>query len=139
MFAAVAIVVLVLGVLTFRSSSASRPAAFTPESLRPVDPQLAAKAQDSCWFKVKSRSGRADQVRRWEAVSPAGASTMRLGDLLIVTGAIEPAVGDERFYGCSLFEYTTGSPVVMTTRTSSSPMRADTLIPLGFASDGTKQ
>ncbi len=95
-------------------------------SMQPLDPAVAAKAEDSCWFKVKSQSGRAAEVKQWAAVSPNGASTERLGELLIVTGAMEPAVHDDRFYGCSLFEYTAGSPMVMTATTSTGPVRPDT-------------
>ena len=108
-------------------------------SMQPIDPALAAKAEDSCWFKVRSRSGKAAEVKLWAAVSPNGAHTERLGELLVVTGAMEPAVRDDRFYGCSLFEYTAGSPVVMTVMTSSSPVRPDTVVPLGFSNDGMKQ
>lgn len=108
-------------------------------SMRPIDPALAAKAEDSCWFKVRSRSGKAAEVKLWAAVSPNGAHTERLGELLVVTSAMEPAVRDDRFYGCSLFEYTAGSPVVMTVMTSSSPVRPDTVVPLGFSKDGMQQ
>ena len=108
-------------------------------SMRPIDPALAAKAEDSCWFKVRSRSGKAAAVKLWAAVSPNGARTERLGELLVVTSAMEPAVRDDRFYGCSLFEYTAGSPVVMTVMTSSSPVRPDTVVPLGFSKDGMQQ
>src|SRR4051794_19325307 len=104
-----------------------------------VDPQLAAKAKDSCWFKVKNRSSRSSEVRQWESVSSTGANTERLGELLIVTGAIQPSVRDDSFYGCSLFQYTEGSPVVMTATTSPSPVRAHNVIPFGFSEDGKKQ
>ena len=105
----------------------------------PVDAAVAAKAEDSCWFKVKNRSGKAAEVKQWTAVSPNGAHTERLGELLIVTGAMWPAVHDDRFYGCSLFEYTAGSPVVMSAMSSPSPVRADSVVPFGFSKDGTKQ
>ncbi len=108
-------------------------------TMHPVDAALAAKAEDSCWFKVKNRSGKAAEVKQWAAVSPNGAHTERLGELLIVTGAMWPAVRDDRFYGCSLFEYTAGSPLVMTAMSSPNPVRADTVVPFGFSKDGTKQ
>ncbi len=108
-------------------------------TMQPIEPALAAKAEDSCWFKARSRSGKAAEVKLWAAVSPNGAHTERLGELLVVTGAMEPAVRDDRFYGCSLFEYTAGSPVVMTAMTSPSPVRPDTVVPFGFSKDGMKQ
>ena len=108
-------------------------------SMQPLDPAVAAKAEDSCWFKVKSRSGKAAEVQQWAAVSTNGASTERLGELLVVTGAMTQAVQDARFYGCSLFEYTKGSPVVMTARTASGPVRPDMVVPFGFSKDGMKQ
>lgn len=108
-------------------------------SMQPVDPAVAAKAEDSCWFKVKSRSGKAAEVKQWAGVSPNGASTERLGELLIVTGAMAPAVHDASFYGCSLFEYTKGSPVVMTATTATGPVRPDMVVPFGFSKDGMKQ
>jgi hypothetical protein len=61
-----------------------------------------------------------------------------LGDLLIVSGAIEPAVRDARYYGCSLFEYQPGVPVVMTATAAPIPVRADSVIPFGFGKDGRK-
>lgn len=106
---------------------------------QPIDVALAGKAEGSCWFEVKNRSGKAAEVRQWEAVSSNGASTERLGELLIVTGAMEPAVRDHRFYACSLFEYTQGSPVVMTVTTSPGPVRPVTMVPFGFSKDGVKQ
>ena len=108
-------------------------------SMQPLDPAVAAKAEDSCWFKVKNKSGKAAEVKQWAAVSPNGATTERLGELLIVTGAMTPAVHDARFYGCSLFEYTKGSPVVMTATTASGPVRPDMVVPFGFSKDGMKQ
>ena len=125
--------------LTVRSLPASESATAASRQPQPVDAALAAKAQDNCWFKVKNRSGRADQVRQWQSVTSIGAHTVRLGDLLLVTGAIEPMVGDDGFYGCSLFEYTAGSPVVMSVMASATPVRLDTLIPYGFSADGRKQ
>jgi hypothetical protein len=104
----------------------------------PLDSQLAAKAQASCWFKVKNRSSRSDELRRWNSVSAVGTRTERLGELIVVTGGLEPAVGDDHFYGCSLFEYTKGSPVVMTATTSPSPIRAGNVIPFGFSPSGEK-
>jgi hypothetical protein len=111
----------------------------TFQAMQPVDAPLAEKAQNSCWFKVKNRSGRSEEMRQWASVSSSGAKTERLGDLLIVTGAMDPPVHDDHFYGCSLFEYTQGSPVVMTTTTSPRPVAIDRLIPFGFSPDGTKQ
>jgi hypothetical protein len=87
---------------------------------------------------VKNRSSRAEAVRQWNSVTSAGAKTQKLGELLIVTGAIEPSVKDDHFYGCSLYQYTEGSPLVMSAMTSSAPVRADTVIPFGFSSDGRK-
>lgn len=109
------------------------------QQMQPVADDLAAKAQSSCWFKVRSRSGRSEEVRLWEATKSVGASTVRLGQLLIVTGSLERPVHDARFYGCSLFEYTPGSPVVMTAIVSAVPVRADNLIPYGFSKDGQKE
>lgn len=109
------------------------------EVVQPVSDDLAAKAQSSCWFKVKNRSSRADEVRRWAGVTSTGATTERLGELLIVSGAMSPAVKDNQFYGCAMFEYTAGSPVVLMATASPSPVRADTVIPYGFSRDGHKQ
>jgi hypothetical protein len=135
-----AIVALVAGSVIAYTVAGPRIAPDTSvQTTEPVDPQLAAKAKDSCWFKVKNRSSRSSEVRQWEAVSSTGANTERLGELLIVTGAIEPSVRDDRFYGCSLFQYTEGSPVVMTATTSPSPIRAHNVIPFGFSEDGKKQ
>ena len=117
----------------------SRTAEATVQTVEPVDAQLAAKAESSCWFKVKNRSSRTDEVRQWESVVSTGAKTERLGELLIVTGAIEPPVRDDHFYGCSLFQYTEGSPVVMTATSASSPVRPANVVPFGFSEDGHKQ
>lgn len=120
--------------------SASRPEATraTTEAVEPVSEQLSAKAEDSCWFKVKNRSSRSSEVSQWRSVSPTGAKTERLGELLIVTGGMDSAVRDDRFFGCSLFQYTQGSPVVMSAITSPLPIRADAVIPFGFSRDGQK-
>ncbi len=118
--------------------SRSAPAA-TIQATQPVDDQLAGKAEGNCWFKVKNRSSRSEEVRLWTHVSSTGARTERLGQLLVVTGAMDPAVRDARYYGCSLYEYTSGSPVVMTATTASVPVRADSVIPYGFSRDGRKQ
>jgi len=135
-----AMVALVLAsVVAFSMAERRTPPGTTVQTIEPVDPQLAAKAKDSCWFKVKNRSSRSDEVRQWGAVSSTGANTERLGELLIVTGAIEPSVRDDHFYGCSLFQYTQGSPVVMTATSSPSPVRAHNVIPFGFSEDGKKQ
>ncbi len=130
------VALVVASVFAFPTDESPKSADVTMQAL---DPTVAAKAEDSCWFKVKSRSGKAEEVRQWAAVTPNGASTQRLGQLLIVTGAMEPAVHDNRFYGCSLFEYTPGSPVVMTATTASGPVRPDTVVPFGFSKDGMKQ
>ena len=120
--------------------SASRPETTraTTQAVEPVDEQLAAKAEDSCWFKVKNRSSRSSEVSQWRSVSSTGANTEQLGELLIVTGAMDSAVRDDRFYGCSLFQYTQGSPVVMSATTSPLPIRADTVVPFGFSREGKK-
>jgi hypothetical protein len=110
----------------------------TLQTLRPVDEDVAKKAQTSCWFKVTNRSSEREEARLWEASSSVGATTGRLGDLLIVSGAIEPAVRDARYYGCSLFEYRHGVPVVMMATAAPMPVRADSVIPFGFAKDGRK-
>jgi hypothetical protein len=110
----------------------------TLQTLQPVDEEVAKKAQTSCWFKVANRSSNREEVRLWKASSPVGATTGRLGDLLIVSGAMEPAVRDARYYGCSLFEYQPGVPVVMMATATPMPVRADNVIPFGFAKDGRK-
>jgi hypothetical protein len=130
---------LAIAYVTVRSLPASQFSTPASRQLQPIDAQLAAKAQDHCWFKVKNRSGRTDKVRQWQSVTSIGAKTDRLGDLLIVTGAIEPMVGDDHFYGCSLFEYTAGSPVVMSVVASGAPVRVDMVIPYGFSADGREQ
>ncbi|HUR33814.1 MAG TPA: hypothetical protein VM032_08460 [Vicinamibacterales bacterium] len=135
----IGVVALAAGSMLATTGTRVRPTAFSVQTLEPVDAQLAAKAEDSCWFKVKSRSGRATEVRQWEAVSSTGAKAERLGELLIVTGAMEPAVRDDHFYGCSLFQYNQGSPVVMSAITSPTPVRPDNVIPFGFSPDGKKQ
>ena len=109
------------------------------QAMEPVGDAVAAQAQSGCWFKVKNRSSRSDEVRLWSASSSTGARTERLGELLIVTGAMAPAVHDARYYGCSLFEYTPGSPVVMIAKSSTNPVRADSLIPYGFSKEGKKE
>lgn len=108
-------------------------------SMQPLDPAVAAKAEDSCWFKIKHKSGKAAEVKQWAAVSANGTSTERLGEFLVVTGAMIPAVHDARFYGCALFEYTKGSPVVMTTTTAPAPVRPGMVVPFGFSNDGMQQ
>ena len=133
-----AMALVVASVLTLSSVEPTR-AGYTMQTMEPVDAPLASKAENSCWFKVKNRSSRTDEVRQWEAVSSSGAKTERLGDLLIVTGAMQPGVREDHFYGCSLFQYTQGSPVVMTAKASPAPVRTDNLIPYGFSADGKKQ
>jgi hypothetical protein len=110
----------------------------TLQTLQPVDENVAKKAQTNCWFKVANRSSEREEVRLWKASSSVGATTGRLGDLLIVSGALEPAVRDARYYGCSLFEYQPGVPVVMMATATPMPVRADSVIPFGFAKDGRK-
>jgi hypothetical protein len=138
--AGIAAVGLAVAVATGVSNRSTRPAESDVQPrLTPVTPELATKAREHCWFNVKSHYTKTNATRDWGGLSSSGVATERLGDLLIVTGGIEPAVGDERFFGCSLFEYTEGSPVVMTTKTSPTPLRADLLVPLGFTSGGQKQ
>ena len=127
------------GSVVTMSSVKPRTAAVTAQAVAPVDAALAAKAESSCWFKVRNRSDRAEEVKQWRSVTSLGAKAERHGDLVIVSGAMEPAVRDARFYGCSLFEYTEGSPVVMTVKTSSGPLGAANLVPFGFSADGKKQ
>jgi hypothetical protein len=126
-----------IGVWTFADTSSQQTTA-KPQPPTPVDAVLSTKAQEHCWFSVKSRSNIAKVAAGGTALSSAGAGAERMGDLILVTGAIEPAVGDNRFYGCALYEYTEGSPVVVSSTTSSSLPRADALIPPGFARDGKK-
>ena len=126
------------GVVGCRSDISGNSAGGTLQTLRPVDEAVAKKAQTSCWFKVTNRSSNREDVRLWKASTSVGATTGRLGDLLIVSGAMEPAVGDARYYGCSLFEYQPGVPVVMTATAGPTPVRADNVIPFGFGKDGRK-
>ena len=121
------------------ASSGDKDSSTPTQAAKPIDAALASKAEDSCWCKVKNRSSRAAEVRQWSGVSSVGASTARLGELVIVTGALQPAVGDNRFYGCAMYEYTDGSPVVMMATASPVPVRADTVIPYGLSHDGHKQ
>jgi len=132
-------IVVVAGAAIVRSMSGAGTKGFALQGMQAVDAQLAAKAEESCWFKVKNRSSKSAEVRLWEAASSAGAKTERLGELLIVTGGLNQPVHDDRYYGCSLYEYTAGSPVVMTAIASPSPVRTDRLIPFGFTPDGHKQ
>lgn len=132
------VLAIVLGVVAF-ANRAGQSNGVSLQQTSSVEPPLAAKAQDHCWFNVKSRAGRAKTVANGPLLSSTGASAVRLGDLILVTGAMAPAVGDDRFYGCALYEYSEGSPVVVATKTSPSPLRADALVPLGFTSDGRKQ
>jgi hypothetical protein len=126
------------GLAGCKSGISANGAATTLQALQPVDDAVAKKAQTSCWFKVANRSSERDEVRLWKASSSVGATTGRLGDLLIVSGAMQPAVRDARYYGCSLFEYQPGVPVVMTATAGPAPVRADTVIPFGFGKDGRK-
>jgi hypothetical protein len=126
------------GLAGCKSGISANSGAPTLQALQPVDDGVAKKAQTSCWFKVANRSSEGEEVRLWKASSSVGATTGRLGDLLIVSGAMEPAVRDARYYGCSLFEYHPGVPVVMTATAAPVPVRADTVIPFGFGKDGRK-
>jgi hypothetical protein len=107
--------------------------------LQPVDDAVATSAQASCWFRVANKSSESAEVRLWQASSSVGATTVRLGDLLIVSGAMEPAVRDARYYGCSLVEYASGVPAVLAVTTNPNPVRADMVIPYGFAKNGKKE
>ena len=111
----------------------------TTQTVRPVDEALALKAQANCWFKVKNRTSRSEEVRLWNASSSVGAKTERMGELLIVTGALEPAVRDDKYYACSLFEYTRGSPVVMKATSTALPAPIDGVVPYGFTKEGRKE
>lgn len=134
-------VALVAGVLFVGCGLGDRSSkgAGTMQEMTAVSEELAAKAQGGCWFKVKNRSSKSEEVRLWNAATSLGSRIERLGELIIVTGALQPPVHDARYYGCSLFEYTPGSPVVMTATASANPVRADSLIPYGFSKDGHKE
>ncbi len=137
LFACGVVLIIAVAVFTFRGSAAQEAdVAMKPPA--PVDSALAAKAQDHCWFSVKSRSSVAKAATGGRAFSATSAGAKRLGDLILVTGTIEPAAGDDRYYGCALYEYTAGSPVVVSTRTSTSPPAANALIPAGFSTAGRK-
>ena len=131
-------VVVAVAIVTFGNQPAAQRTNVNAQHPTPVDAALAVKAQDHCWYSVKSHSDFAKAAAHGPVPSSAGGGAQRLGDLILVTGAIEPAVGDDRFFGCALYEYTAGSPVVVYSITSTSPPRADALIPLGFTSDGKK-
>lgn len=131
-------VVVAVGIATFGAQSAQRTNVDPPRPT-PLEGALAVKAHDHCWYSVKSHSDFAKAAARGPAPSSTGGGVQRLGDLILVTGAIEPAVGDDRYFECALYEYTEGSPVVVFSTTSTSPPRTDALIPLGFTSDGKKQ
>jgi hypothetical protein len=105
----------------------------------PVEPAMATKAQEHCWFNVKNRSGQPKASASGPMMTSSGSAAERIGDLIIVTGAIDQAPDDNRFYGCALYQYVEGSPVVVATKTSHAPLRPDALIPLGFTSEGKKQ
>lgn len=138
--AALVIVVLLVGIGAFLwTRSSGMESAGAPGPAKPLDQELISKAQEHCWFNVKSLFPRLSPGHDWGGVSSTGVRTERLGDLIIVSGAFVPSVKDDRFYGCALFEYTEGSPVVMTAKTASSPFRPETLVPLGFTSEGRKQ
>jgi len=126
------------GLVGCTSGSSAAGGATTLQALETVDDAVAKRAQSSCWFKVANRSTDREEGRLWKASSSVGAKTGRLGDLLIVSGAMEPAVREARYYGCSLFEYHPGVPVVMMATAAPVPVRADTVIPFGFGKDGRK-
>ena len=134
----IGVVLLGLGAFIIRTSAPEPRPTTLAMAMEPVSPQLASRAEDGCWFKVRNRSGRTSEVRRWSSVASTGANTEKLGELLIVTGAMAPAVGDDHYYGCSMFQYTEGSPVVMSVMTAPVPVRADNVIPFGFSRDGKK-
>jgi hypothetical protein len=111
----------------------------TGQTLQPVDEALAQKAQANCWFKVKNRTSRSEEVRLWNASHSVNPKTERMGELLIVTGGMDSAVHDDLYYACSLFEYTPGSPVVMKATSTPLPATIDNVIPYGFSKDGRKE
>lgn len=125
-----------LAIVTFRGNSSQATDA-KPAVATPVDAVLAAKAQDHCWFNVKSRSNVA-KAASGRSLTGTSAGATRLGELILITGTIEPAAGDDRYYGCALFEYTQGSPVVVSSQTYSAPPAAHALIPAGFTADGKR-
>ncbi len=131
-------VVVAVAIVTFGHQTVAERANVAAQHPTPLDGALAVKAQEHCWYSVKSQSDFSKAAAHGPAPSSTGGGAERLGDLILVTGAIEPAVGDDRFFGCALYEYTAGSPVVVFSKTSTSPPRADALIPLGFTSDGKK-
>lgn len=131
-------VVVAVAIVTFGNQPAAQRTNVNAQHPTPLEGALAAKAQDHCWYSVKSHSTFAKAAAHGPPPSSTGGGAQRLGDLILVTGAIEPAVGDDRFFGCALYEYTQGSPVVVSSKTSTSPPRTDELIPLGFTSDGKK-
>src|SRR5689334_243727 len=126
------------GLVGCGSGSHGNSAGGTVQTLQPVAEKVAKKAQTNCWFKVTNRSSDREEVQLWKGASSVGATTGRLGDLLIVSGAMEPPVRDARYYGCSLFEYQPGVPVVMMATAAPIPVRADSVIPFGFGKDGRK-
>ena len=127
------------GLVGCGSGVSAKSGSATSQTVQPVDDAIATKAQTSCWFKVANHSSESEEVRLWKASSSIGTTTGRLGDLIIVSGAMEPAVRDARYYGCSLFEYTPGVPVVLTAISNPTPVRADSVIPYGFAKNGKKE
>jgi hypothetical protein len=127
------------GLVGCRQATSADSSSTTMHTLQPVDEALALKAQANCWFKVKNRTSRSEEVRLWNASSSVGAKTERMGELLIVTGALEPAVRDDRYYACSLFEYTPGSPVVMKATSTALPAPTDSVVPYGFTKGGRKE
>ncbi|MGE3508392.1 MAG: hypothetical protein AB7N65_05865 [Vicinamibacterales bacterium] len=46
---------------------------------------------------------------------------------------MEPAVRDDRYYACSLYEYTPGTPVVMVAKSMTLPATTASAVPHGFS------
>ncbi len=122
---------------TFASKSSQQDVANEPLQLTSVDSALATKAQEHCWYSVKSRSNVA-KATKGQQLTSTGGEVQRLGDLILVTGAMSPSVGDDRFYGCALYEYTQGTPAVMTSKTWATPPAPHAMIPAGFLANGRK-
>ena len=122
---------------TFAGKTSQQEVANEPLQLTAVDSALAAKAQDHCWYSVKSRSNVA-KASKGKQLTSTGGEVQRLGDLILVTGAMSPSVGDDRFYGCALYEYTQGTPAVMMSNTWATPPAPHAMIPGGFLANGRK-
>ncbi len=118
-------------------SSQPQVEANAPLHLTAVEPALATKAQEHCWYSVRSRSN-VVKAAKGQPLTTSGGDVQHLGDLILVTGAISPTIGDDRFYGCALYEYTQGTPAVMMSRTFPTPPTPHALVPAGFAGNGKK-